>query len=263
MREQLREPGLAPAREAGCGETANQVDPTQVVTIAEASAGEGLFLDSEPADQTVIEKAQLDDLLKFQDYERKRLGQELHDAAGQLLTSLQFSIARLRHVTAKSDEGGLIDEIGEIVGQIDKEIRSLAFLQYPAELGDRGICCAVETLVKGFGRRTSIATKFRCIGDSRPVDAGVSLSLLRVTQEALTNIFRHSRAKSVKVDLEHRDNNLYLTISDDGVGIPHGEKGGFRGVGLESMRHRVEVLGGRFRIGTLKQGTRVSAVVPL
>ena len=158
MHEQLREPDSVPAREAGYGDNSIDDDPTQVVTIGEPGAGEGLFPGSDAIDESGIEKRHLDDLLKFQDYERKRLGQELHDAAGQLLTSLQFSIARLRHITAKSDEGGLIDEIGEIVGQIDKEIRSLAFLQYPAELGDRGICCAVETLVKGFGRRTSVNT---------------------------------------------------------------------------------------------------------
>lgn len=204
----------------------------------------------------------LDQLLSIHEYERSRMGQELHDSAGQMLVALQLSVAHLRAVS-NFGYAGLIDEIQSIVGQIDREIRSLAFLHYPVELGDRCLCSAVQSLALGFGRRTGIRTSFKCVGDQSPVSEPISMATLRVAQEALVNVHRHSHASSARVVLENRLNRILLTVSDDGVGMPGTEIKKVRGIGLQSMRHRVESLGGHFELRKLKQGTRVSASIPL
>ena len=204
------------------------------------------------------------DLLTIHEYERQRMGQELHDSAGQLLVSLQLSVARLRAVEEDCGHDSLIEEIQETVRQIDREIRALAFLHYPAELGDRGLCKAVQSLVHGFGRRTGIRTSFKCVGDRRAVARAISTTVLRVAQEALVNIHRHSHASSATVTLETNANQLHLTVADDGIGIPATvEVTNDRGIGLRGMRERVELHGGRFCVRGLKHGTRVSATVPL
>ena len=204
----------------------------------------------------------LDELLKIQQYERQRLGQELHDTAGQLLTSLHFSIARLRDATEKPEQECLVDEISSVVSQIDQEIRSLTFLQYPAELGEKGVVKAVQALALGFGRRTGIHTHFKATGSETLVADDVSLAVLRVVQEALTNIYRHSCASEAQVLIEQRPAHLHLTIADNGVGIaPSALQRS--GVGLASMRGRVEALGGRLSVRKRKVGTSVSAVIPL
>ena len=201
--------------------------------------------------------------LEIQDYERKRLGQELHDAAGQLLTSLQFSIARLRDASAGSEHRNLVEEISGIVSQIDQEIRSLTFLNYPAELFESGLCRTVQSLTLGFGRRTGIHSTFKCVGGAAPFDETASLSLLRVAQEALTNIYRHAHASNAKVVLERQGHRLHLTVWDDGVGIAAEAASQARGVGIKSMRHRIEAVGGHFSVHKVKDGTKVSATVPL
>lgn len=206
----------------------------------------------------------LDELLQYHEYERQRLGQELHDSAGQLLVALQLKVTHLRQLEEYSGHDDLLQEINDTVRQIDQELRSLAFLHFPAELGDRGLCSAVQALALGFGRRTGIRTSFKCVGERTAVDKPVSVALLRVTQEALVNIHRHSRASSAKVALEKHSNQLQLTVSDDGIGIAAATgKTTTRGIGIQGMRHRVEVLGGRFQIRKLKHGTKVSASVPL
>ena len=204
----------------------------------------------------------LDQQFRIHEYERCRMGQELHDSAGQLLVSLQLSVAHLKAVEDGSHDG-LIEEIQLIVSQIDREIRSLAFLHYPVELGDRCLCSAVQALALGFGRRTGIRTSFKCAGDRSPVSEPISMAVLRVAQEALVNIHRHSHASSARVVLENRQDRILLTVSDDGVGMPATEMQKARGIGLQSMRHRVEALGGHFGLRKLKHGTRVSAIVPL
>ena len=206
----------------------------------------------------------LDELLRARDDERKRLGQELHDCAGHLLVSLQFSIGRLRGVAESSGQGSLIDEIREILGQIDHEIRSLAFMEQPVELRDHDAFSALKSLVYGFARRTGIHTSFKCVGDSAQVDTPVSVALLRVAQEALVNIHRHSRATWARVRVQSSADQIRLTISDNGIGMPPGDiPERPPGVGLQGMRYRVEVLGGRFRTSNLKRGAKICATVPL
>jgi signal transduction histidine kinase len=206
----------------------------------------------------------LDELLRARDDERKRLGQELHDCAGHLLVSLQFGIGRLRDIAESSGQGGLIDEIGEIIGQIDHEIRALAFMEQPVELRDHDVFSALRSLVYGFARRTGIHTSFKCVGDLAHVDARVSVALLRVAQEALVNIHRHARATWARVRLQSSADQIRLTISDNGIGLPAGELPERPpGVGLQGMRYRVEVLGGRFRTSNLKHGAKICATVPL
>lgn len=208
--------------------------------------------------------ATLGELLQIHEYERRRLGQELHDSTGQLVVSLMLSLSRLQRLEEGLGHASLIDEIQEIVGQIDKEIRSLAFMHCPAELADRSLSASVESLTIGFGRRTGLHVSFKCRGLVARVEEADSIALLRVTQEALVNVHRHSHATSAKVELKQRPDSLELRISDDGVGMPtQNEHETSSGIGVQGMRHRVEERGGRFEIRNLKHGTMVCAIIPI
>ena len=208
--------------------------------------------------------ATLDELLRIHEYERQRLGQELHDSTGQLVISLMLGLARLKRIEEDGGQGVLIDEMQEVVRQIDKEIRSLAFLHYQAELGDRSVGASIENLALGFGRRTGMHISFKCLGDPPPVDDSIATALLRFAQEALVNVHRHSHATAAKIELKLRPTRIELKISDDGIGIPRlAEASRTSGIGLKGMRYRIEAHGGRFEIRNLNPGTMVSAVVPL
>ncbi len=216
-------------------------------------------MDSAASDRKSMLAAQL---LEIHEYERQRMGQELHDSAGQLLVSLQLSVARLRTIRQDCNRDSLIDEIQDTVRQIDQEIRALAFLHYPAELGGQNLCEAVQALVRGFRRRTGISTSFKCVGDQTAVAEPISVAMLRVAQEALVNVHRHSRATSAGVILERTVNGLRLSVSDNGIGVGSGLTEG-RGIGLRGMRDRVERYGGLFRVRSLKHGTKVTASMPV
>jgi len=88
------------------------------------------------------------------------------------------------------------------------------------------------------------------------------LALLRVAQEALVNVYRHAHASLATVTLRRRSRSVELIVRDDGNGLPEGRGNSF-GLGLQSMRHRVETLGGVFRISGLKHGVKVFASVPI
>jgi signal transduction histidine kinase len=118
-------------------------------------------------------------------------------------------------------------------------------------------------LARGFEQRTGIRTDFTCSLDSPDLDENSATALLRIAQEALVNVYRHAHASRAAVLIRKLGNQLELSISDDGVGIAPEMLAGPHGIGLQGMRHRVEALRGRFQVRNLKQGTRVSASVPV
>ena len=151
-----------------------------------------------------------------------------------------------------------------IVGRIDEEIRSLAFLHYPAELADRCLSKSIESLALGFARRSGLRVGFKYVGKALLVNEAVSIALLRVTQEALVNVHRHSHASSARVELRNKAGKIQLRISDDGIGmLGTGDPAKTGGIGLQGMRYRVEASGGRFEIRNLNPGLMVLARVPI
>lgn len=200
-----------------------------------------------------------DDYLRAQETERRRLGRELHDSTGQLLLALKLSVAHLREIQGLADTEEILSEIDDMVGQIDSEIRTFSFLNYPSELGKCGLLGALQTLTRGFGRRTGVHIDFQS-SCKQPCSGDIASALLRVAQEALMNIHRHAGATTVRVSLEEHDGILELSVRDDGRGMPSaGHYAVVNGVGLQGMRHRIERLGGRFVIRRLKHGTKVVA----
>ena len=221
-----------------------------------------LFDSAAEASQTqVADKPALAAVLSIHEYERQRFAQELHDSAGQLIVALQLSVAQLKRVEGPSDHSDLIEEIQDAVSRIGQEIRSIAFLSYPTDLCDRSLFLALESLIEGFGRRTGIHTSYRWVGDRSSIDVAVSTAILRVAQEALVNVHRHSQASSVAIAVEHKTDRLHVTIADNGLGLKTTE--GLEGIGLKGMRYRIAALGGEFEIRNLKRGARISASIPL
>jgi signal transduction histidine kinase len=206
----------------------------------------------------------IDNCLQAQENERLKLGRELHDSTGQLLLALRLEIARLRVVHGSLDQGSLLDEIEDTVREIDREIRAFTFAHYPAEVGRDGLGPALRSLARGFASRTGLSINFGAISDSIGQTGQSALALLRIAQEALLNVHRHARALHVQMALSMRGEMLELIIRDDGIGIPEGrDLEESHGVGLLGMRHRVERLGGQFKIRRLKNGTKIVAAVPV
>ena len=198
-------------------------------------------------------------LLDIQEYERRRISQDLHDSAGQLVVCLQMSIARLmdRHPEFEPS----IQEIQAIARELNDQIRFVSFLDYPLDLTNQGVSSAIESYARALSSRTGIKTSFRALGDVDSIDLISAAALLRVTQEALVNVHRHSHATTAKVALRRRMNSVSLSISDNGLGLrPKGTQ--TFGIGVQIMRHRVENAGGKFRLSNGTRGAKVFAKVP-
>lgn len=205
----------------------------------------------------------LDGWMRAQDFERLRLGRELNDSTGQQLLALQLNIAQLRDLGADSECDGLLQEIERAASEIEQEIRVFAFLHYPIELDGEGVSAALRSFVEGFGRRTGLKAGYvdRCRTPLHARPAG--LALLRIAQEALSNVYRHAAASAVTVLLRELDGRVELIVRDNGAGIAARDGCKLTGVGLQGMKHRAVMLDGTLSVRRLRRGTQVKAQIPL
>jgi len=187
-------------------------------------------------------------LLRSQEDERRRIARELHDEAGQVLTAVKIEL----------DLDGR-REASEMVGRALAQVRDLSNLLRPAEL-DLGLLPALRALTEDFARRTRIEMRFECPDSTPPVSPDAQVAIYRVLQEALTNVARHARARSVRVRIEPEPRAIRLAVEDDGVGfpgpvVPH--------LGLLGMSERASALGGTLRVANVEgAGARIEACFP-
>ncbi len=218
-------------------------------------------------------------LVEAQEEERKRLSRELHDQMGQDLTVLAMNLRALsdfvRDATEQSRQG---DEDLELelnrrfqalqgaVGAVGKRVDTLARELRPPALDTLGLSAALRQFVSEWGRATGIGAQFDVLGLEGPHSRfapEIEVALYRVVQEALTNVARHSGAKTVNVLLRKPDGELMAIIEDDGRGFSPVHVAQNR-LGLVGMRERLDAVGGTLQIESeLLAGTTVFARVPL
>lgn len=207
-------------------------------------------------------------LVTSQEEERRRLARELHDEVGQALTAIKVEMGvALRSLSGDSRARGSIEEARSITETTLQNVRDLSQLLHPSMLDDFGLPEALTAYLRNFSKRTGIVARLNDgeLDGRLPPEAEVTV--YRIVQEALTNVARHSGARSCDVALTRRDGLLELAIEDDGRGIgsmPARLLEVRRGLGLIGMRERAQALGGTFNIeNRTNGGTRILVRLPL
>jgi signal transduction histidine kinase len=194
--------------------------------------------------------------------ERTRIAREIHDELGQQLTALKFEAAAL-------EAGKRTIVKGELTQQVDAAIHALRRIANelrPAILDHFGLGAAIEWQAKEFTRRTGIVCQCHLEPDLT-VAPNLATTAFRILQEALTNAARHSGAKRMDVTLKRVDDQLELTVDDDGRGISAAGQAPSAvapSLGLIGMRERALGVGGTLEIRTASNaGTRIYARFPM
>ncbi len=205
-------------------------------------------------------------IVLIQEEERNNLSRELHDQTGQALIALKTNlevIDKLLPGDAHEPREWLRDSKQFLVKTIE-EIRSLSFALKPPMLDDLGLVPTIESYSKDFSTRTKIAVNIKSNLKGEKLRPNLELSLYRMVQEALTNVLKHSEAKTVQINIYHENSTLVLSIKDDGKGfdIKKMGQGGVKdyGIGLLGMRERFASAGADFQVYSTKgKGTQLIA----
>jgi signal transduction histidine kinase len=194
--------------------------------------------------------------------ERQRLAGEIHDTVAQGLSSVVMLVqaadaalgtdpeaARAHLALAARTARENLDEARAMVGALT-----------PAPLTQASLVDAITRLAERFTGETGIPARVTVDGGARALPTGVEVVLLRVAQEALTNVRKHAGALDVDVRVVFTDGGASVKVRDDGCGFE--VDGTSTGYGLEAMRGRVEQVGGRFSIrSSVGQGTAIEAEI--
>ena len=194
-----------------------------------------------------------------QEHARRRTARDLHDSVGQQLTALQIelSLSRERGPEGLARLEEAIRSCEGILAEIRRVVRDLR----PVELEHNDAVEALAALAERFELRTKIATSFKVERGAEVAGEGVAVCLLRILQEALTNVSRHAGASEVGIVLAVRADAISLEIADDGQGFDDAARPS--GSGLLGIRERCAMLGGTASIrSTPGEGTTVSVTLP-
>jgi signal transduction histidine kinase len=204
-------------------------------------------------------------LQKVQEEERSRLARGLHDELGGVLLAARMDVSWLqRHsqTTAKEVQERLarvqkaLDEGISLKRRVVEELR-------PTLLDNMGLVAALRWQMEESCARAGLACTERFPDTEPTFTPNASIAIFRIVQEALANVLKHAKASEVEVSLETIDQDLVVSVRDNGVGIP-AECVKPRAHGLAGMRHRVFVLGGQMWVGRAPGGgTEIRAMIPL
>ena len=188
-------------------------------------------------------------LVDLQENERRLVARELHDEAGQALTSLKIGLRLLERMSQDLRVSAKAAQLQRTADGIQEGLHRLAANLRPVSLDHFGLVTALGQLVENLSGSGDANVELETIGltdDRFPPD--VETQLYRIAQEAVTNAVRHARAREIGVMLQHRDGRLRLIVEDDGCGFdPAGaERSGC--LGLVGIRERAETLGGTLSV---------------
>ena len=208
-------------------------------------------------------------LLTVQENERKSIAREVHDSLGQSLSAIKFKVESVITDMRESGHKEIVKSLETIVPIIQTSLEEARRIQMdlrPSVLDDLGILPTLDWFCRDYQK---IYSHIRIEKETHIKESDLSPELktviYRVTQEAMNNIAKHSKANLVHLSLNKKENKIELTIRDNGIGFDLEQvidrEASKRGLGLTSMRERIQLSGGSFVIeSTLGQGTTVSAI---
>ena len=201
-------------------------------------------------------------LLLAQEKERRRVAVELHDGLLSELAATKFllegKLALLQK--GKLSDLGELKKVGEVLGIAMTEARRIMNNLHPSVLDELGLIAAMNWLCKDYQKSYPHIQVEKQVGVSEgDISESIRVVIYRVLQEALNNFARHGKGDRVELSLSKSDGAFALMIRDNGQGFA--VETAQKGLGLESMRERVELSGGEFQIeSVIGQGTTIRAI---
>jgi PAS domain S-box-containing protein len=222
--------------------------------------------------QSRLQQKQLRDLshriLHAQEEERKRISRELHDVIAQTLVGINVHLSVLDQGKAASPKSFLqqISKTRLLVEKAVKIVHDFARELRPTMLDDLGLIPALQVHMKQFMEDTGIRASLKAFANLDQSTTKARTVLYRIAQEALTNVARHAKASQVDISIESIDDDIRMTIKDNGQGFLVTKKSGSKKknrLGLVGMRERAEMIGGSFQVDSAPGGpTTVQVEIP-
>lgn len=204
-------------------------------------------------------------LQDIREEERTRIGREIHDVLGGILTVLKMDLDWLSKKISANPMHERIRSLYELTGEAIETARRVSKNLRPNVLDNLGLYGAIEWQIREFEQRTNIRCELEStISNLSFSNKNFETSIFRIIQEVFINIVRHSQATRVDIELFEDEDDISISIKDNGVGITESQMLNPESFGIIGMNERTQQLGGKLEIsGTPSQGSVVTLKIPL
>jgi two-component system sensor histidine kinase DegS len=206
-------------------------------------------------------------ILQSQEEERSQLARELEDTVGQLLANAVFELASCRHLLA-NDKEAVSDGLDSLQTELEHGLASIRHfitdLEPAAVLGNFGLGGGIRRYLEQYETRTNIETQLRINTNIGRLPSIIEISIFRIIQEALRNVYQHANASQVEVVFEENNSSLEFSVIDNGEGlIANRVDVSKKNLGMARMVDYAELLNGKLRVlSEPKHGTKVILSIP-
>ncbi|MDI6604537.1 MAG: sensor histidine kinase [Thermoanaerobacteraceae bacterium] len=203
-------------------------------------------------------------IIEAQEEERKRIAREIHDGPAQTMANVLLKAELCNKLINIDIEESKLEmrNLKNVVQDSLKEVRKIIYDLRPSSIDDIGLLPAVSRYINNFNNETKINVELKVLSEYKKLRSEIEITCFRIIQEALTNIYRHSKAKNALVKLEYGECYISIIIDDDGVGFD--SSSGEQGFGLLGMRERVQILSGQFEVhSSINNGTQIYVSIPI
>lgn len=201
-------------------------------------------------------------LVEGQEVERKRVAKELHDGLGVLLSTAKIQFSSIQSDIPENKD--LIDKATALLDQAAGDVRQISHNMMPGLLTRFGLYEAVADLLEKVDETEEINVEANLPVDAKRLPETMEIMLYRIIQEMVNNTLKHAKAKRILCRVNVLDGKVNIVYSDDGIGFNVEEKSADKTIGLQSIRSRVNFLGGTFQaISSPEKGTEYTIEVPV
>ena len=230
-------------------------------------AGEQARLEN-VVDERTAELSELSNYLQsVREDEKSRIARELHDEMGGILVGAKMDVAAAAKQLGQADTSAAATRLSRAIKSLDDGIavkRRIIEDLRPTLLDNLGLGAALDWLVRGTCERAGLGCSINLDDRADALPPEQSIAIYRIVQEALTNVLKYAKAKSVTVDLVRSAGGVTLSFADDGVGLPEDALSNHLSHGIAGIRQRVRALHGEFTVrGTPGEGTLIDVHLPL
>jgi len=213
--------------------------------------------------QMLFQQELLKNTITTQEEERARIAGNLHNSLGQLLYSvkLNLELIDLKNYDRQNEDVAAIYRAKKLLDECVKETRNISHDLMPSILDDFGLKDALQDICTQLSYKTSFNLEFT--GSDYRVSKRLEMTIFRIVQELMMNVIKHADAQKADLEIEVDDNKILIRLKDDGIGFDT-NKLKKPGIGVRSIRNKINILNGKFDISSIpQQGTLVTIKLPV
>ncbi|UAM99835.1 hypothetical protein K8354_08560 [Polaribacter litorisediminis] len=201
-----------------------------------------------------------------QEKERKQIAEDLHDNLGSILATLKlhFDNLKINREKKKINQDELFNKTEKLIDDAYLKVRSIAHAKNAGVIANKGLLVAVKMMAEKISSADKLKIEVIHFGLDKRVENNLELTVFRIIQELLTNIIKHAEAQNATINISLYDKNLNIIIEDDGKGFDIKKVNLQNGMGISSIKTRIEHLKGTFTVdATIGKGSAILLDIPI